>query len=420
MNLRSIVMMLALALSACVAPDAPDNAPDTTWVGTITTEGSVTTVMNESGSVWGGTATLVENLSIGVNRGEEPYMFGWVISLWATDERIYVVDNQVPALRVYDRAGRYLRDIGRPGPGPGEYQDPGAVALLPDGRITVRENGPGQRINVYSPAGELVDTWYGEPSFGTDTPPVVTYLGEYFTQTIGASDSERQEQTMAMGRAGPDGIEGALLFFPSIEQPERLGLQVGRANFGIPFRPAWRSAMLPSGSMVAGVTSRYRLVVQRLDGRRLVVERLIAAIPVEAGEREWQRRRLIASARRFDPSFDWDGEEMAGEHPILAAIIPDRSRRIWVLRTARVVRAPDCTEDPLNETVDTVIPCYESEYVADVFDESSGKFLGEVELPNGVDLSPSFIQDDELYTTIEDDAGTIMVKRYRLVLPGER
>jgi hypothetical protein len=34
-------------------------------------------------------------------------------------------------------------------------------------------------------------------------------------------------------------------------------------------------------------------------------------------------------------------------------------------------------------------------------------------------LSVPFIRGTELYTTVEDEAGTIMVKGYRLVLPGE-
>ena len=50
MKLRSIVVVLALlALVACAEPEAPD--ADGTWVGTITTEGNVTTVVNESGSL---------------------------------------------------------------------------------------------------------------------------------------------------------------------------------------------------------------------------------------------------------------------------------------------------------------------------------------------------------------------------------
>ncbi len=61
MNLRSIavVSVVALAVAACGPQEGTTNV-DGTWVGTITTEGNVTTVINESGSVWGGTATLVE------------------------------------------------------------------------------------------------------------------------------------------------------------------------------------------------------------------------------------------------------------------------------------------------------------------------------------------------------------------------
>ena len=93
MNLRAIVAasVAGLAAVACGPQESPTDT-DGTWVGTITTEGNVTTVVNESGSVWGGTATLVEDLSIGVDEGEEPYMFGSVVSVWGTGEQIYVVD----------------------------------------------------------------------------------------------------------------------------------------------------------------------------------------------------------------------------------------------------------------------------------------------------------------------------------------
>ncbi len=69
------------------------------------------------------------------------------------------------------------------------------------------------------------------------------------------------------------------------------------------------------------------------------------------------------------------------------------------------------------------VPCFTREDVADVFDEESGKLLGEVEFPSAVlevDFSVPFIQGDAVYTAIEDETGTYMVKRYRLVLPGEQ
>ena len=72
MNLRSIVAVsvVALVVAACVPQESSPGA-DGTWVGTITTEGNVTTVINESGSVWGGTARLVEEMSIGVDIGDD-------------------------------------------------------------------------------------------------------------------------------------------------------------------------------------------------------------------------------------------------------------------------------------------------------------------------------------------------------------
>ena len=76
-NLRSIVAVsvTALAVVACGPQESPPDT-DGTWVGTVTTEGNVTTVVNEAGSVWGGTARLVEELSVGVDPGADACVNG--------------------------------------------------------------------------------------------------------------------------------------------------------------------------------------------------------------------------------------------------------------------------------------------------------------------------------------------------------
>ena len=63
-------------------------------------------------------------------------------------------------------------------------------------------------------------------------------------------------------------------------------------------------------------------------------------------------------------------------------------------------------------------PCWQRTITFEVFD-SDGRFLGNVELP---ELRPFVMYANERVVIgyVEDDAGTIMVKRYRLVLPGER
>ena len=89
--LLGLASATAVILVACAPFEDPEASADAAWVGTITTEGNVTTVVNESGSVWGGTATPVEEASIGVDAGDEPYMLDVVSSVWADDRRIYVV-----------------------------------------------------------------------------------------------------------------------------------------------------------------------------------------------------------------------------------------------------------------------------------------------------------------------------------------
>jgi hypothetical protein len=98
MRFAALLAVSTISTAACSAGSSTaDDAG--TWVGTITTEGNVTTVVNESGSVWGGDAELVEEASIGVELGDDAYMLGYVSSLLVTDDRIFVGDMQVPVVR---------------------------------------------------------------------------------------------------------------------------------------------------------------------------------------------------------------------------------------------------------------------------------------------------------------------------------
>ena len=71
-------------------------------------------------------------------------------------------------------------------------------------------------------------------------------------------------------------------------------------------------------------------------------------------------------------------------------------------------------------------PCWRDSYELGVFDED-GKYLGSVEVPEVfynrrsevLDPAP-FMRGNTVLVAVQDEAGTIMVKRYRLVLPGER
>lgn len=78
--------------------------------------------------------TVERDLSIGVVTGDSDYEFGHVVDVEAArDGRIYVLDQQAGAIRVFDRNGSHLTSFARPGRGPGELSNNiplGAQALF--------------------------------------------------------------------------------------------------------------------------------------------------------------------------------------------------------------------------------------------------------------------------------------------------
>src|SRR5690625_6042225 len=83
----------------------------------------------------------VEELRIGRLAGEPEYTFGRVSRI-ATGKNgtIFVADNQVPVIRMYNSEGHYLRNVGREGQGPDEYNTYRWMLKRTYGRLDVTDN----------------------------------------------------------------------------------------------------------------------------------------------------------------------------------------------------------------------------------------------------------------------------------------
>ena len=411
-------LALLIIAVACSSP-APDAPAGGTWVGTITTEGNVTTVVNESGSVWGGTARLVEEASIGVEAGPAEYMFGEIASVYADEEAIYVIDGQLPQVRVYDHDGNHLHDLGGPGQGPGEYTRPRLVTGAPGGRILVADGG-NRRINVYDQDGNALDETYPLGRGALVHPFVFLDAAGVLWTSYGDLDEETLEYRYSVRGHGPDGLLADVREIPEVEE-NPIQIAHGGRKRNVPYSPTNVWTLTPIGTLIVGASDRYRFELHAPDGSLTIVQKYWGPVPV--GEREVDyRRRFMTLVDRAPP--DWDGAEIPDHKPAFQTLRGTATGEIWVYRPGAGVLAPGCNDVP--RTIDEAFgarPCWRDSQIVDAFDPR-GRFLGEVEIPDEVQdpiiWTTPHVSGDRVVAVATDEAGTIMVKRYRLVLPGER
>lgn len=120
-------------------------------------------------------------LSIGVDAGEEPYMFYRVRSvLRLEDGRIVVSDSGAYELRFFDSEGNFIGESGRRGEGPGEYPEFSAMGLFgptPSEHILVSDPMR-NRMNVLDLEGEFITALEVGPAPNTVRGDVVGLFGD--------------------------------------------------------------------------------------------------------------------------------------------------------------------------------------------------------------------------------------------------
>ncbi|MCH7824534.1 MAG: hypothetical protein IH849_07005 [Acidobacteria bacterium] len=235
----------------------------------------------------------------------------------------------------------------------------------------------------------------------------------------------------ALQAHGPDGPIGEPFAVPAFEYERWTYTYNGRAIEGVPNAPSVVWTIHPDGPLVAGATDRYRFEILSPDGRRTIVERFWDPVPVTEAEADFWRRSMQEQFTRMEARSgnapEWDGR-MPATKPAYRSLMASQSGEIWVLRESPAEMIPDCEPENPGDLAQAAMvsstgvrlpgACFTLSFLIDVFG-ADGRYLGPVDgaLPSRV---YSFIRNDTLITPVEDEAGTIMVKRYRLVLPGER
>ena len=402
---RTALVLATSALAAC----ADDPAPPITELSIDTLADGSILVSNPPHGLWdanpGVRWRLVESLRIGSAVAEEVDAFGNVVS-FTLDElgRLWIGDSQGKDVRVFDADGQFVRTVGQPGEGPGEFGSIGSVRRGPEGHIWVRDSDLG-RYEVFDTAGTRIGGHRMPNRFGGSWRSGVFFQSELSQEHPGRWVYKTYQLT-ANGTLEPDGRVFELLDPPP--DPPMIDYTVDGQGYVMP------APFTPNHDWVFGSEFDFWWS----DGYDMGGRYEIHDIDLESGD------TLRTIVRQYEPVAISDAVRIAAVESQLNSV-----------RIASRFGAQRPSEKAMR-VVPHVYPPFESfsrsrdgalwvrRYIAegvqsfDIFD-SEGRLLGQPELPAGFgSMSVRLITEDRMYAIDSDELGVDYVVRLEIVRPG--
>ena len=353
-------------------------------------------VRNISGARWGNDARLVEELRIDGDAAS----FGQVSLLDVDLEgRIYLYDGMLRALHVYSGDGKFLRQLGRVGDGPGEFRNVLGLAVLADGRVAVRDAA---RVLVFTADGDAADAWTVGAGVMLPAPDalVADAKGGVFTVVPGGVGTQGAARVFRQKYAH---IDSYGVLSDEIEQPIEPDLPPPLT----PFSVRMLSTLSRDGAVVSAVSDRYeiQLSVTGIGNRRIV---RVGEVPLTLVDGELKAHRVfmeeIASRNPGEPRV-----EVPRVKPLLRSLRMTRDGDLWVQRHAPAVVTLGAPRSgrPIEARDDWKEP-----EVWDVFDDE-GEYMGRLELPLGARVLA--MDNQYAWGTLLDENDVPSVVRWRIV-----
>jgi hypothetical protein len=353
------------------------------------TIGDTIVVTTLSGSIWGDSVKLVEELRFGSTDADDPSSLRQPVQVVPTpDGTMYVKDYAGPSLLVFDSKGRYLRTVGRLGRGPGEYLDIGQFGLLRDGRLLLTDCRL-PRLSVFSPSGKYL----GElPSMRAMSACHLT-----FDSTGGANLF-----TYTRRRYSPRELEGG---FVRLDSKGRIrDTLMAPPPYGSPavtvFEPHSHREFHPFGFWMTAFSDRYSINVHAPKGPKVlrIVKKGDPTIPYTDAERE-QLLNLKTAPGTSPPPPKYD---IPSNKPPFSDFFATEDGRIWVKLASPRTLAKGRYHEPKRY---------------DVF-EPDGRYLGRLIFPEYARVGAA--RGNTVWGIDEDDDGGLYVVRWRIETPARR
>ncbi len=324
--------------------------------------------------------SLAMVFTVGKEDGESHEVFSNVPGIaFDGDGNLYVVDRDEGRILVFANDGRFLRQIGRHGEGPGELRIPLSVAITSAGQVAVFDVA-NRAISVFDRDGTYRSLARPEPQYGMIQAPVrawpsggLVMAGSQVQMTPGGPPAVSDSLPILLLSTAETAQTRSLFRAPS--PAPRLNVSGGANQREVrmtpppTFSPAVSWAPVPGGQLAVVYGTDWQVHMVNPGGHATVIERPIRARPVTDRDRQAARdarREALASGAGMMRVENVNGRErmsmggagmppdqvermvaameFAAVVPVIRGVRADADGRIWVQREG----GPGATSHPID------------------------------------------------------------------------
>ena len=362
-------------------------------------------------------ADLTLEFSIGDEGSSQEYSFASIQSILVTHgNTLWVLDGestrgQTPLIRMYDSAGSFIREVGQAGLGPGEYQAPQGLALMPDGRVALRDYRLPGRINFFDDKGGSLGVWSLGPHMSWPARGALQIQAD--TSCVlwlpFARPIRRGRGQPAILRVHPDGNILDTIPFPPVPEVDRELVRIPSAQrtVSVPYQPSGQWAWSPIGTFALLRTDRYEIDLLPPPGEeaselqaRKKFTRTVPPIQIQQEERAYARRRIEERVSMIQNAGDVRIPDIPKKKPPVryASFSEDLRLLVWVSMPSH----SDGDEWVEPKAIDVFNP--------------SGDFKGRVVLPPSIVEGQQLmrLRGNRLWCVVRTDNEIETVRRFRI------